>query len=104
MEQKIHVEKMEQAAELFGSFDGNIRLIEKEYGVSAVFRDSELKVSGEDPGQVDKALRALRSLITLAGSGEALTEQNVRYCIRMVAEDSEQQVQRLAGEIGRAHV
>ena len=27
-------------------------------------------------------------LLTLIGSGENLTEQNVRYCIRMVGEDS----------------
>ncbi|MCI8922121.1 PhoH family protein [Neglecta sp. X4] len=89
---------MEQAAELFGSFDSNVRLIEQEYGVQVLFRDTELKISGDDPEKVDRAYRTLQSLITLIGSGEALTEQNVRYCIRMVAEDSEQQVQRLAGD------
>ncbi len=98
MEQRINLDRLEQATELFGSFDGNMRLIEKEYGVTVVFRDTELKVSGEDPEMVDRAHRTLQSLITLIGSGEALTEQNVRYCIRMVAEDSEQQVQRLAGD------
>ena len=89
MEQRINLDRLEQATELFGSFDGNMRLIEKEYGVTVVFRDTELKVSGEDPEMVDRAHRTLQSLITLIGSGEALTEQNVRYCIRMVAEDSE---------------
>ncbi len=98
MEQRINVDRLEQAAELFGSFDSNVRLIEQEYGVQVVFRDTELKISGDDPEKVDRAYRTLQSLITLIGSGEALTEQNVRYCIRMVAEDSEQQVQRLAGD------
>ncbi len=96
MEQRITVDRLEQAAELFGSFDSNVRLIEQEYGVQVLFRDTELKISGDDPEKVDRAYRTLQSLITLIGSGEALTEQNVRYCIRMVAEDSEQQVQRLA--------
>ncbi len=96
MEQRINVDRLEQAAELFGSFDSNVRLIEHEYGVQVLFRDTELKISGDDPEKVDRAYRTLQSLITLIGSGEALTEQNVRYCIRMVAEDSEQQVQRLA--------
>ncbi|MEH2934214.1 PhoH family protein [Acutalibacter sp. JLR.KK004] len=96
MEQRINVDRLEQAAELFGSFDSNVRLIEQEYGVQVLFRDTELKISGDDPEKVDRAYRTLQSLITLIGSGEALTEQNVRYCIRMVAEDSEQQVQRLA--------
>jgi len=98
LEQRINLDRLEQAAELFGSFDGNIRLIEREYGVTVVFRDTELKISGEDPEMVDRAHRALQSLITLIGGGEALTEQNVRYCIRMVAEDSEQQVRKLAGD------
>ncbi len=47
-------------------------------------RDSELKITGEDPESVDKAARTVKSLLTLIGSGEALTEQNVRYCMRMV--------------------
>ncbi len=98
MEQKINLDRIEQAAELFGSFDENMKLLEKEYGVTLIFRDSELKVTGEDPQAVDRAVRAVRSLITLIGSGETLTEQNVRYCMRMVAEDSEDKVVKLAGD------
>ena len=98
MEIKISVDRIEQAEELFGSFDGNMRLIEQEYGVVVVFRDSELKVSGPDPERVDQAARALRSLITLIGGGESLSEQNVRYCMSMVAEDSEEKVAKLAGD------
>ncbi len=98
MEIKISVDRIEQAEELFGSFDGNMRLIEQEYGVVVVFRDSELKVSGPDPERVDRAARALRSLITLIGGGESLSEQNVRYCMSMVAEDSEEKVAKLAGD------
>lgn len=98
MEVHISVDRIEQAAELFGSFDSNMRLIEQEYGVSVVFRDSELKITGEDPEQVDRAARAVRSLITLIGGGETLSDQNVRYCMRMVAEDSEEKVAKLAGD------
>ncbi|WP_300684129.1 PhoH family protein [Acutalibacter sp. 1XD8-36] len=98
MEIKISVDRIEQAEELFGSFDGNMRLIEQEYGVAVLFRDSELKVSGPDPERVDRAARALRSLITLIGGGESLSEQNVRYCMSMVAEDSEEKVAKLAGD------
>ena len=48
MEQNINFDRMEQAAELFGSFDENIRLIEKEYHVTLLFRDSELKITGDE--------------------------------------------------------
>lgn len=98
MEIRISVDRIEQAAELFGSFDSNMRLIEQEYGVGVVFRDSELKITGEDPERVDRAARAVRSLITLIGAGESLSDQNVRYCMSMVAEDSEEKVARLAGD------
>ena len=99
MEQKINLDRLEQAEALFGSFDENVRLIEKEFGVALVVRDSELKITGEDPEAVDKAARTVKSLLTLIGSGENLTEQNVRYCIRMVGEDSEDKVARLAGDV-----
>ena len=46
-EQIINVDRMEQAVSLFGSFDENIRLIEKEFSVSVISRGSELKVAGE---------------------------------------------------------
>ncbi len=98
MEVKINLDRIEQAAELFGSIDGNMRLIEHEYGVAVVIRDSELKITGEDQEKVDRAARSVRSLITLIGEGESLSDQNVRYCMSMVAEDSEEKVARLAGD------
>ena len=36
MEQKINLDRLEQAEALFGSFDENVRLIEKEFGVALV--------------------------------------------------------------------
>ena len=48
MEQRISIERMEQAVNIFGSFDENIRIIEGEMEVSVVSRDSMLKVSGEN--------------------------------------------------------
>ena len=59
MEVKINLDRIEQAAELFGSIDGNMRLIEHEYGVAVVIRDSELKITGENEEKVDKAARAV---------------------------------------------
>ncbi len=97
LEQKINIDRMEQAVALFGSFDGNIKLIEKEYHVSVVSRDSELKISGE-PEDVGKAVRAIESLLSLVNRGEALNEQNVNYCISLVNEGAEQKIETLAGD------
>ena len=97
MEQRISLDRTEQAVELFGSYDEHSKVIEKEYNVSVVFRDSELKISGEEEN-VSRATRVFKSLIHLINSGEVLTDQNIRYCIRMVDEDSEEKLSQLAGD------
>ncbi len=97
MEQKINIDRMEHAIALFGSFDENIRLIEQEYQVKVIGRGEEIKVSGE-PEQVSRAVRAVQSMLSLLNRGEALSEQNVRYCIAMVNEGQEEKIETLAGD------
>ena len=96
-EQRINIERMEQAAALFGSMDENVRLLSAEFHVSIVARDAEIKVSGE-PEDVALAVRAIESLLGLINRGEGLTEQNVRYCISLVREDGEEKITALAGD------
>lgn len=97
LEQIISVDRMEQAVSLFGSFDENVRLIEQHYGVDIVSRGGELKVAGEEEG-VTKAVRAMEGLLQLINRGEQLNEQNVRYVLTLVDEDSEQELPQLAGD------
>lgn len=96
-EQRINIDRMEQAVALFGSFDENIKLVEKEYQVSVIGRGSEIKVSGE-PENVGKAVRVIESLLSLINRGEALSEQNVRYCISLINDGSEEKIETLAGD------
>ncbi|MDO4847312.1 MAG: PhoH family protein [Clostridiaceae bacterium] len=96
-EQSISVDRMEHAVSLFGSFDENVKLIEKEYGVSVISRGSELKVTG-DVENVDKATRAINGLLRLINKGEALSPQNVRYVISLVNEDSEEKLDEMTGD------
>ncbi len=90
-EQTINIDRMEHAVSLFGSFDENIRNIEKEYSVAVVSRGSELKITGEAEG-VAKAVRAINGLLSLINKGEALNEQNVRYVMTLVGEGNEGQI------------
>ncbi len=96
-EQIINIDRMEQAVALFGTFDENIRMIQNEYMVSVVCRDSELKISGEAEN-VSKAYRVIESLLALVNRGEALSEQNVRYCMSLVNEGKEHKIEQLAGD------
>ena len=97
LEQRINIDRMEQAVALFGSFDENIKLVEKEYQVSVIGRGAEIKVSGE-PENVGKAVRVIESLLSLINRGEALSEQNVRYCISLINDGSEEKIETLAGD------
>ena len=90
-EQTINIDRMEHAVSLFGSFDENIRNIEKEYSVAVVSRGSDLKITGEAEG-VAKAVRAINGLLSLINKGEALNEQNVRYVMTLVGEGNEGQI------------
>lgn len=88
---------MEHTVALFGSFDENIRLIENEYAVSVVNRGADIKISGE-PENVIKASKTIDSLLSLINKGESLSEQNVRYCMSLVNEGSEEKIEQLASD------
>ena len=98
MEQRISIERMEQAVNIFGSFDENIRLLEKEFNVTVTNRDGELRISGEAE-DVMHAAKAVQAMLTLSSRGEALGEQNVRYIIDMVRTGREEQISELAGDV-----
>lgn len=97
IEQIIEFEALEQAVSLFGSFDENIKLIEKEYRVSIISRGTDLKVVG-DAENVSKATRALNSMLMLIGKGESLTNQNVRYVLSLVNEGNEDKLSSMSSD------
>ena len=96
-EQIISVDRMEQAVSLFGSFDENIKLIEKEFGVGVISRGSELKVTGEAEA-VAKGVRAINGLLTLINRGEALSDQNVRYVLSLVKDGDEDKLEQMTAD------
>ncbi|MGN0470785.1 MAG: PhoH family protein [Acutalibacteraceae bacterium] len=97
IEQTLNIDRMEQAVALFGTFDENIKLIQNEYMVNIVCRDSELKITGE-PENVSKAVKVIESLLSLINRGEALSDQNVRYCMSLINEGNEHRIEQLAGD------
>ena len=97
MEQVINIDRIEHAVALFGSFDENIKLIEQELSVKVNVRDSQLKISGE-PENVMKATKTVESLLNLLSRGEQLSEQNVRYCISLINDGSEEKIEQLSSD------
>ena len=98
MEQRISIERLEQAINLFGSFDENIRLIESEFHVTVANREGELRVNGE-PEDTMLACKALSALLTLSNRGEAINEQNVRYVIGLARTGQEEKIGELTQDV-----
>ncbi len=91
----INLENIDHALSLFGSYDENINLLQRQYGVAILNRGSDIRISGSDEA-VSKARSAVEALITLIKKGETINEQNIRYVSSMVDEDSMQQITNLA--------
>ncbi len=98
MEQRISIERLEQAVNLFGSFDENVRLIESEFDVTIANREGELRVNG-DVENTMLACKALNALLTLSNRGETISEQNVRYVIGLARAGQEDKVSELTQDV-----
>lgn len=99
IEQTVSIERMEDAIDIFGSFDENIRIIEQELAVRVVSRDDQLKISGEEDEAVDQAAKVIQGLLSLSARGETIHEQNVRYLIQLVKSGNEDKIQTLAADV-----
>lgn len=73
-------------APLFGSFDENIKLIEKAFNVSVNQRENSLRISGEEDN-VDNASQVINILIAALAKGDRIDTQKVMYAITMVQEN-----------------
>ena len=96
-EQLLDIGRMENAVALFGSFDENVKLIEKEFNVGIVNRGTQIKISGE-PENVSLAGKAMQGLLQLANRGEQLNDQNVRYIMALVKEGNEEKVKDIGSD------
>ncbi len=98
VERTINIERLEQVTDIFGSFDENIGILEKELGITVLNRNTELKVVGEE-AKADRAVRVIESLLVLSSRGEGINEQNIRYAIGLVEENKESQIAELSRDI-----
>ncbi|WP_270912601.1 PhoH family protein [Allofournierella sp. CML151] len=93
-EKLIELNSVDTALAIFGSCDENIRLLENEFGITAVCRGTQIKFTGEPEG-VAAAGRAVDAMLTLLENHTPLEEQTVRYCISLAGAGEESRVQEL---------
>ncbi len=95
MDRHIEVDKMETLIALFGSFDENVRIIEKSFDVAIINRGSDIKIAG-NAENVDKATSVIQNLMGMHASGTVISEQEVRYVISQVEEGNEEDLASLS--------
>ena len=93
-EKSIELDSVEIAAAVFGNCDRNIRMLEKEFSVTAVCRGTMLRISGES-ANVAAAARAVEGMLLLIENHTPLEDQTVRYCLSLAHDGEEKRVREL---------
>ena len=78
----------EHEKNVFGSFDGNIKKIERTLHVTVIARDSQVKIIGSDVA-AKRARSVFEQLIELSKRGNIITEQNVDYALSLSYDNKE---------------
>jgi len=82
-ERRITVQDSTQMQEICGSFDENIKALEKQYNVSIVCRGEEIKITGDEKS-ADSAESAIQAIMHMSDTGQLVNVQTVRYVTSMV--------------------
>ncbi len=96
-EKMVSVESFDDLLAVFGNYDENIKMIEKAFSVTAVMKDSAIKLSGDDE-QVEAAARAIGAMLHMLKNKTPLEEQSIRYCISMAGSGDAEKIGELTGD------
>jgi phosphate starvation-inducible PhoH-like protein len=97
-ERIIGIDRLENLINVFGAFDENLHLLEKELQVSIIDRESELHISGDEENTA-YAEQAIEGLMKLAARGEPINAQNVRYVLKLAREGRMDQLSRIQDDV-----
>ena len=103
-ELSILTDTLEETAILFGTYDANIKPIEKAFGVTILAKDTmaaggnAVVVRGEDSDAVSKAAETLKYALRMVKLNGNLTDQNVDYVISMVGDQKTEDLQAMDGD------
>src|SRR4029077_11071963 len=76
------------SVELFGTYDENLRIIEKDSNVRIAARGSEIHLSG-DPAAVERVARLLIQMVDLLESGYTFRKGHVEIATRLLRDTPE---------------
>ncbi len=86
-ETTVNVASLDSVISVFGRFDENVNVLQRQYKVAILSRGNDIRISGDEEN-VEKARRAVEALVSMADRGEQINEQSMRYIFSMVDENS----------------
>ena len=103
-EKIVMTNSSEATAAIFGSFDANVRKIERAFDVrisnrNAKTDDGDAIVINGEKENTDKAARTLEYLKHMSGAGETLSEQSVEYVISLVNDNCDESPESLGRDV-----
>lgn len=87
-ETRIPILSNDEAQNLFGRFDQNLKMVEEGFPAKIVSRGNEIVVTGATE-DVEKVSTLLRQLLDLLRSGVNVSGREVRYAIRLAQEGND---------------
>jgi phosphate starvation-inducible PhoH-like protein len=84
---ELLLENLNHIPELFGTQDVNLKQIEKKFGVRITTRENQIKIKG-DAISVNVVDTLLSQLEDLAISGHSIKNDDIKFAIRLIAEDN----------------
>jgi phosphate starvation-inducible PhoH-like protein len=82
------LETSQYIPDIFGTQDLNLKQIEKKFNVRITTRENHIKINGE-PKDVEAVERLLLQLQEMMGQGNKLQNGDIKFAIRLAAEDPE---------------
>ncbi len=86
VERLIELPDPDLTANVFGTNDRNIRMLEDKLDVKITARNNEMRVTGFE-SRADCTIDIIKRLILIAEGGDIITEQNVRYLMELTEEE-----------------
>ncbi len=96
-EKNISIKDSNLIPELFGKFDENIKIIEKEFNVEIVLREGQIRILGEEFSTI-LVERLIFKLVDILKEEKRLTKQELMYTIQLIYEGKEDRVKDLLDE------
>lgn len=96
-EKRIKVLDEDYTRELFGDLDQNIKIVEQEFNVDIVARDSEIRIIGDEPN-ISIAEKLILELSEILKREGRLTKRDIRYAIKLISEGQEHMMKELLND------